>query len=252
MINIKKLTKSFENNLVLKGVDLTIEKGDTMVVMGASGCGKSVLLKLIIRLLDPDSGEIWIDGKEITHLSEKQMDEVRKDIGMVFQSSALFDSLTVGENVGFCLVRRTTMTKSEIAKTVAEKLEMVGLKGIENMMPSDLSGGMRKRVSLARAISMNPQIILYDEPTTGLDPLMAEEINILIKKLHDELGVTSIVVTHDMKSAFSVATKMAMLKNGEIIAVGTPNEMRSNSQPWVFDFINTGIFCDDPNKLTTR
>lgn len=246
MIKIKNLIKSFESNLVLKGVNLDIEKNDTMVVMGASGCGKSVLLKLIIRLLDPDDGEIWIDGKEITQLSEKQMDEVRKNIGMVFQSSALFDSLTVGENVGFCLARRTEMTKSEIAKTVAEKLEMVGLKGTENIMPSDLSGGMRKRVSLARAISMNPQIVLYDEPTTGLDPLMAEEINILIKKLHDELGVTSIVVTHDMKSAFSVATKMAMLKNGEIIAVGSPDEMRSSREPWVSDFINTGIFCDDP------
>ncbi len=248
MIKIRNLTKSFENNQVLKGINLDIEKNDTMVIMGASGCGKSVLLKLIIRLLDPDSGEIWIDGREITHLSEKQMDDVRKNIGMVFQSSALFDSLTVGENVGFCLARRTDMTKPEITKTVAEKLEMVGLKGIENVMPSDLSGGMRKRVSLARAISMNPQIVLYDEPTTGLDPLMADEINTLIKKLHTELGVTSIVVTHDMKSAFSVATKMAMLKNGEIIAVGTPDEMRSNNEPWVSDFINTGIFCDDPKR----
>lgn len=246
MIEIKKLTKSFENNQVLKGIDLSIKNGETMAVMGASGSGKSVLLKLIVGLLAPDDGEIWIDGKEITNLSEKQMDEVRQEIGMVFQSGALFDSLTVGENISFNLVRRTEMSKAEIAKTISEKLEMVGLKGIENMMPSQLSGGMRKRVSLARALSMDPQIILYDEPTTGLDPLMSAEINLLVKKLHDELGVTSIVVTHDMKSAFTVATEMAMLKNGEIVAIGTPKEMRSSSEPWVFDFINTGIFCDDP------
>jgi len=242
MITIKNLTKRFEDNLVLKGINLDIEKADTMVVMGASGCGKSVLLKLIVGLLKPDDGEIWIDGKEITGLSEKQMDEVRKNIGMVFQSGALFDSLTVGENVAFSLVRRTNMSKSEIAKTVAEKLEMVGLSGIEDMMPSDLSGGMRKRVSLARAISMNPQIVLYDEPTTGLDPLMSEEINTLINKLHNDLKVTSIVVTHDMKSAFTVATKMAMLKNGEIAASGTPDEIRSDTDPWVSDFVNTGFF----------
>jgi len=246
MIEIKKLTKSFESLQVLKGIDLSIKNGETMAVMGASGSGKSVLLKLIVGLLAPDDGKIWIDNKEITNLSEKQMDKVRQNIGMVFQSGALFDSLTVGENVSFSLVRRTEMSKAEIAKTVSEKLERVGLKGIENMMPSQLSGGMRKRVSLARAISMEPQIILYDEPTTGLDPLMSTEVNALIKKLHDELGVTSIVVTHDMKSAFTVATEMAMLKNGEIVAVGTPEEMRSSSEPWVFDFINTGIFRNDP------
>jgi phospholipid/cholesterol/gamma-HCH transport system ATP-binding protein len=246
MIEIKKLTKSFESRQVLKGIDLSIKNGETMAVMGASGSGKSVLLKLIVRLLPSDDGEIWIDGKEVTNLSEKQMDEVRQNIGMVFQSGALFDSLTVGENVSFSLVRRTEMSKAEIAQKISEKLGMVGLEGIENMMPSQLSGGMRKRVSLARAISMDPQIILYDEPTTGLDPLMSTEINALIKKLHDELGVTSIVVTHDMKSAFTVATEMAMLKNGEIVAIGTPEEMRSSSEPWVFDFINTGIFRNDP------
>jgi phospholipid/cholesterol/gamma-HCH transport system ATP-binding protein len=184
MITIKNITKKFDDKLVLKGINLDIEKASTMVVMGASGSGKSVLLKLIVGLLKPDDGEIWIDGKNIMELSEKKMDEVRKNIGMVFQSAALFDSLTVGENIGFSLVRRTNMSKSEVTKTVAEKLEMVGLGGIENMAPSDLSGGMRKRVSLARAISMNPQIVLYDEPTTGLDPLMADEINMLINKSH--------------------------------------------------------------------
>jgi phospholipid/cholesterol/gamma-HCH transport system ATP-binding protein len=245
MIIIKDITKKFDDKLVLKGINLDIEKASTMVVMGASGSGKSVLLKLIVGLLKPDDGEIWIDDKNIIELSEKQMDAVRKNIGMVFQSGALFDSLTVGENIGFSLVRRTNMSKSEITKTVAEKLEMVGLGGIENMMPSDLSGGMRKRVSLARAISMDPQIVLYDEPTTGLDPLMADEINMLINKLHDELKVTSIVVTHDMKSAFTVSTKMAMLKNGEIAASGMPDEIRSNTDPWVVDFISTGFFYEE-------
>jgi len=245
MIKIKNLFKSFEDHLILNGIDLIIENSDTMVVMGASGCGKSVLLKLIIGLLKPDEGEIWIEDKEISKLSEKQMDEVRKNIGMVFQSGALFDSLTVGENIAFSLVRRTNMSKSEIAKTVAEKLEMVGLSGIENMMPAELSGGMRKRVSLARAISMNPQIVLYDEPTTGLDPLMSDEINTLISKLHNELNVTSVVVTHDMKSAFTVGTKMAMLKNGEIVASGTPDEIRSSKDQWVYDFVNTGFFYKD-------
>jgi phospholipid/cholesterol/gamma-HCH transport system ATP-binding protein len=245
MIKINNIFKSFEDRLILKGIDLIIENSDTMVVMGASGCGKSVLLKLIVGLLKPDEGEIWIEDKEISKLSEKQMDEVRKNIGMVFQSGALFDSLTVGENVAFSLVRRTNISKSEIAKTVAEKLEMVGLSGIENMMPSELSGGMRKRVSLARAISMNPQIVLYDEPTTGLDPLMSDEINTLISKLHNELNVTSIVVTHDMKSAFTVGTKMAMLKNGEIVASGTPDEIRSSKDQWVYDFVNTGFFHED-------
>jgi phospholipid/cholesterol/gamma-HCH transport system ATP-binding protein len=245
MIIIKDITKKFDDKLVLKGINLDIEKASTMVVMGASGSGKSVLLKLIVGLLKPDDGEIWIDDKNIIELSEKQMDAVRKNIGMVFQSGALFDSLTVGENIGFSLVRHTNMSKSEITKTVAEKLEMVGLGGIENMMPSDLSGGMRKRVSLARAISMDPQIVLYDEPTTGLDPLMADEINMLINKLHDKLKVTSIVVTHDMKSAFTVSTKMAMLKNGEIAASGTPDEIRSNTDPWVVDFISTGFFYEE-------
>jgi len=245
MIKIKNLFKSFEDRLILKGINLIIENSDTMVVMGASGCGKSVLLKLIVGLLKPDEGEIWIEDKEISKLSEKQMDQVRKNIGMVFQSGALFDSLTVGENVAFSLVRRTNMSKSEIAKTVAEKLEMVGLSGIEDMMPSELSGGMRKRVSLARAISMNPQIVLYDEPTTGLDPLMSDEINTLISKLHNELNVTSIVVTHDMKSAFTVGTKMAMLKNGEVVASGTPDEIRSSKDQWVYDFVNTGFFHKD-------
>jgi phospholipid/cholesterol/gamma-HCH transport system ATP-binding protein len=238
MILVKDLIKGFEGHPVLKGVELEVEKGETMVIMGRSGCGKSVLLKLIIGLLKPDGGQIWVDGKEITGLTEKQMDEVRKKFGMVFQSSALFDSLTVGENVGFSLSRHTNMSREQIAQVVAEKLDMVGLYGVEDAMPADLSGGMKKRVSLARAISMDPEIILYDEPTTGLDPVMAEEINLLIARLHDRLQVTSLVVTHDMKSAFSVATRMAMMYDGKIIATGTPEEFRQSTEPAVRQFLD--------------
>jgi phospholipid/cholesterol/gamma-HCH transport system ATP-binding protein len=217
MILLKDLRKEFNGQPALKCVNLEVEKGETMVIMGRSGCGKSVLLKLIIGLLEPDGGRIWIDGKETTDLTEKQMDEVRKKFGMVFQSSALFDSLTVGENVGFSLSRHKDMSREQIAQVVAEKLELVGLRGIEDSMPADLSGGMKKRVSLARAISMDPEIILYDEPTTGLDPVMAGEINLLIARLHDRL---------------------AMMYDGEITAVGTPEEFRQSTEPVVRRFLD--------------
>ena len=241
MILIKDLFKQFEGYQVLNGVNLTVENGETMVIMGCSGCGKSVLLKLIIGLMKPDRGEIWIDGRETTDLTEKQMDEVRKRFGMVFQSSALFDSLTVAENVAFSVSRHTNMTREQIADLVAEKLELVGLGGTEDVMPVDLSGGMKKRVSLARAISMNPEIILYDEPTTGLDPVIGEEINRLIVELQDKLKVTSLVVTHDMKSAFSIGTRMAMLYDGRIIEEGPPDEFRRSTEPVVKQFIGLGI-----------
>lgn len=239
MISVKGLSKSFGDRVVLKGVNLEVHAGETMVIMGTSGTGKSVLLKLLIRLIEPDSGEIWIDGKDITKLNNKEMDEVRKKIGMVFQFSALFDSLTVGENVGFGLYRHTNLDKKEIERIIAEKLELVGLPGIENVMPIELSGGMRKRVSFARAISMDPQIILYDEPTTGLDPITADEINNLINKLHDQMGVTSIVVTHDLKSAFTVATRIAMLKDGIIAFEGKPEEIQRCNDPWVRSFVKS-------------
>lgn len=237
MILLEDLSKEFEGHQVLKGLNLKIEKGETMIVMGCSGCGKSVLLKLIMGLLEPDEGRIWIDGREITSVTEKQMDEVRKRFGMVFQFAALFDSLTVGENIGFSLSRHTDMTREQVAQVVAEKLELVGMPGIEDDMPADLSGGMKKRVSLARAISMDPEIILYDEPTTGLDPITAREINLLIAKLHDRLKVTSIVVTHDMESAFLTGTRMAMLHDGRIIAEGTPEEFRRSTEPTVRQFL---------------
>lgn len=240
MILIRDLSKTFEGHQVLKDLNLEVEKGETLVIMGRSGCGKSVLLKLIIGLLEPDEGNIWVDSKDLTSLAEREMDEVRKRFGMVFQSSALFDSLTVGQNVGFSLSRQTKMSREQIVQVVAEKLRLVGLHGIEDVMPADLSGGMKKRVSLARAISMDPEVILYDEPTTGLDPVMAEEINHLITEMHDTLKVTSLVVTHDMNSAFSVATRIAMLHDGRIIAVGAPEEFRRSTEPVVRQFLDAG------------
>ncbi len=249
MILVKDLFKQFDDHQVLNGVNLTVGKGDTMVIMGGSGCGKSVLLKLIIGLLEPDKGKIWIDGEEITDLTEKQMDEVRKRFGMVFQFSALFDSLTVAENVGFSISRHTKMTREQIADLVAEKLELVGLGGTEDVMPVDLSGGMKKRVSLARAISMDPEIILYDEPTTGLDPVAAAGIDRLIAELHDKLQVTSLVVTHDMKSAFSIGTRMAMLYNGTIIEEGAPDEFRRSTEPVVRQFLEPGMFGSEHREL---
>jgi len=237
MIKIENLSKEFEGHQVLKGLNLRIEKGETLVVMGRSGCGKSVLLKLIIGLIPPDEGQIWVDGSEITKLNEKQMGAVRRKFGMVFQSAALFDSLTVAENVGFSLSRHTDMSRNEITHIVSEKLELVGLGGTEELMPSELSGGMKKRVSVARAISMNPEIVLYDEPTTGLDPVTSGEINFLIAELYRSLKVTSVVVTHDLKSAFTVATRMAMLHEGKMVAIDTPDEFRKNTEPVIKQFL---------------
>ena len=248
MIQIKNLYKEFDGHQVLEGLNLEVEKGATMVVMGRSGCGKSVLLKLIMRLLKPDSGEIWIDGRDTTDLNDKQMDEVRKRFGMVFQSSALFDSLTVGENVAFSVSRHTDMSQEQIARLVAEKLELVDLSNTEDLMPVDLSGGMKKRVSLARAISMDPEIVLYDEPTTGLDPVTAEEINHLIAELHDRLKVTSIVITHDMNSAFATATRMAMLYGGKIVAEGKPDDFRQSTEPIVRQFLKQLTLNSDIGK----
>ncbi|MFQ6041987.1 MAG: ABC transporter ATP-binding protein [Candidatus Poribacteria bacterium] len=238
MIQIKDVWKSFDDNKVLQGVNLDVRRGDTMVVMGRSGCGKSVLLKLIVGLMKPDAGEIWVAGKEITKLKEKEINEVRQNIGMLFQSSALFDSMNVFENVGFMLVQHTHLSKQEIKEIVAEKLELVELPGTEELKPAELSGGMRKRVGLARALAINPDIVLYDEPTTGLDPITAAEINILIKNLSAKLQITSIAVTHDMRSAFTIANKMAMMHDGKIIASGTPEEMRKIEEPIVQRFIS--------------
>lgn len=238
MIEIKGLTKSFNSHKVLDSLNLRVEKGQTKVIIGRSGCGKSVLLKHIVGILKPDKGEVFIDGQDITKLNDKKLDNIRLKIAMVFQGGALFDSLTVGENVGFGLIEHLHIDKKELLDSIEDSLCHVGLCGIENLMPSELSGGMKKRVALARAICIKPEIILYDEPTTGVDPITADSINEMIRDLHDKIKVTSIVVTHDMKSAYKVADRIAMLYQGKIIAEGTAEEIQNTNHPIVHQFIN--------------
>ena len=238
MIEIQKLSKQFNNNLVLNELILNVQTGQTCVIIGRSGCGKSVLLKHIVGLLIPDSGKVLVEGKDVAGLKELELAALRAKISMVFQGGALFDSMDVGENVGFSLLEHTQMSKKEIAARVEESLSLVGLGGIGNLMPSELSGGMKKRVALARAICIKPEIILYDEPTTGVDPITADSINELIRSLHDKLKVTSLVVTHDMKSAYGIADKIAMMYRGRIILEGTPNQIQQTHDPVVHQFIN--------------
>lgn len=238
MIEIKNLSKSFNAHKVLDGLNLNIEKGQTTVIIGRSGCGKSVLLKHIVGILKPDKGQVFVDGCEISRLKEKELDAIRMRVAMVFQGGALFDSLTVGENVGFGLIEHLDIDRKELLERVEEALCAVGLCGIENLMPSELSGGMKKRVALARAICIKPEIILYDEPTTGVDPITADSINELIKNLHDKLKVTSVAVTHDMKSAYRIADSIAMLYQGKIIAEGSPEDIQNTKHSIVHQFIN--------------
>jgi len=237
MIEIKDLYKTFDGHQVLDGVNLTINTGETTVIIGRSGCGKSVLLKHIIGLLKPDSGQIIIDGRDVAKMDEKELSSLRMKFGMLFQGAALFDSLDILGNVGFGMIEHTNIGQEAIRKRVKECLALVGLRGIEHKKPAELSGGMRKRVGLARAIALRPQIILYDEPTTGVDPIMGDAINDLIVELHNKLKVTSIAVTHDMTSAYKIADRMAMLYNGTIIAVGTPDEIKGTKDPVVRQFI---------------
>ena len=237
MIQLKEVFKSFGNNHVLRGVNLEIKCGESMVVIGGSGTGKSVLIKCVIGLLHHDKGEIHVDGKEISDLDEGEWNELRKKFGMLFQRDALFDSMLVWENVGFALRRHTPLADEEIKGIAVEKLKLVGMTDVENLMPSELSGGMRKRVSLARAIAMEPAILLYDEPTTGLDPIMANVINELIVTMREKLDVTSIAITHDMNSAYRIADRIAMLYKGEIIEVGTPDQIKSSQNQIVQQFI---------------
>jgi len=238
MIEIINLCKSFGDHKVLDDLNLTINTGETTVIIGRSGCGKSVLLKHIIGLMKPDSGQVIIDGRDITKVDGKELNGIRMKFGMLFQGAALFDSLSVWENVGFNLLEHTKRSKEKIMSRVVECLGLVGLSGVERLKPAELSGGMRKRVGLARAICMNPEIILYDEPTTGVDPIMGDAINDLIRELHDKLKVTSIAVTHDMTSAYKIADKIAMLYNGRIIAVGKPEEIKHIKDPVVNQFIH--------------
>jgi len=237
MIEIINLSKSFGDNKVLDNLNLTIDSGETMVIIGRSGCGKSVLLKHMIGLLRPDLGQVIIDNNDVSRMDEKHLDRLRLSFGMLFQGAALFDSMTVGENVGFALREHTDTEEKVVQEKVARALELMGLRGIERLMPAELSGGMKKRVGLARAICNDPDIILYDEPTTGLDPIMADAINDLIVELNHRLKVTSIVVTHDMVSAYKVADRIAMLHKGKIIAIGTPHEIKNTKDPAVRQFI---------------
>ncbi len=237
MIEIRDLHKAFDDQPVLRGVSLNIEKGKSHIVIGRSGCGKSVLLKHIIGLLLPDSGDVRVDGVSIPSLSRRELYRVRKKIGMLFQGAALFDSMTVAENISLGVREHRMVDESELPDLVAEKLAMVGLKGIENKFPSELSGGMKKRVGLARALMMEPEYILYDEPTTGLDPVMADAINEMIISVTEQMGVTSIVVTHDMVSAYKIGDMISMLHEGRVRFTGTPEEIRACDDPIVQQFI---------------
>jgi len=238
MIDLKNVSKSLAGHKVLDGLNLKIEKGITCVIIGRSGCGKSVTLKHIVGIMKPESGEVFVDGKNVCLLKEKELNALRMKIGLVFQGGALFDSMTVAENVGFGLIEHNHIPRKELLERIEESLFLVGLCGIGNLMPSELSGGMKKRVSLARAICIKPEIILYDEPTTGVDPITADSINELIISLHDKLKVTSIVVTHDMTSAYKVGNKIAMLYQGKIIAEGSPQEIQKSEHPVVHQFVN--------------
>jgi len=241
MIKIKNLFKSFQGKEILRGINLEVNQGEVMVIMGPSGCGKSTILRHLNGLLRPDQGEVYINGEEVTSLNEEKLNLLRRNIGMVFQNAALFDSLTVRDNVAFGLKYHTSLTLEEQEEVVQEKLALVGLSGKENLLPAELSGGMQKRVSLARAIALNPQIILYDEPTSGLDPVMSHVIDQLILKMRRELGVTSLVVTHDMTSAFRIADRMAMLQQGQVLQIGTPEEIQKSTIPMVQQFIHGEI-----------
>jgi phospholipid/cholesterol/gamma-HCH transport system ATP-binding protein len=236
-IACRNIHKRFALKRVLKGVDLIINPGETLVIMGQSGCGKSVLLKHLVGLVTPDRGHIYVDGEDITHFGRKKLFEMRMRFGMVFQGSALFDSMTVGENVGLALREHTGKPPDEVDEICDSKLRMVGLDGIAGKRPSELSGGMKKRVGFARAIAMDPECVLYDEPTTGLDPIMSDVINKMIIKLNKELEITSIVVTHDLASAYKVGDRIAMLHNGKIIFAGTPDEVRNTNNETVRQFV---------------
>ncbi len=237
MIRLVDVRKSFGGKEVIHGIDLTVNDGETLAVIGGSGSGKSTLLRLMIGLIPPTSGEIWIGDKNIAGLAEEELDEIRLHMGMVFQYSALFDSMTVGDNVAFGLREHTSLSEEEIKKVVAEKLELVGLPGAESMMPTSLSGGMKKRVSLARAIAFGPEIIFYDEPSSGLDPIMTAKIDELITSTQKALKVTSVVVTHDMHSACRIADRIAMVAAGELVACEPVEEFLKLKDERVREFL---------------
>jgi len=242
LIQLKNVNKSFGERKVLQNVNLDVYAGETLVIIGRSGVGKSTILKLMAGLAMPDSGEVWIEGEEICHLKEGELNELRKKMGVVFQYAALFDSLTVFENIAFRLLRDFKMTDAQAVEVVKRKLELVGLKDdLLSLKPAQLSGGMRKRVGLARAIAVNPEIILYDEPTSGLDPVTSEAINDLILDMQKKLKMTSVVVTHDMHSAYKVANRIAMIYDGKIIGIGTPDEIKKSKDPYIVQFVTGSV-----------
>jgi len=237
MIKLDDVYKSFGEKKVLEGFSLEVDEGETMVIIGYSGTGKSVAIKHIVGLLFPDSGTVFVDGLEVPELPREQLYALRGSIGYVFQFAALFDSMTVGENIAMALRKMRTMTEPEIAERVSESLALVDLDGAESKFPAELSGGMRKRVGIARAIAKRPKYILYDEPTTGLDPVTSAVIDELMIRMREKLGVTSVVITHDMRSAYTVGTRIAMLYEGKVRQVGTVEEIRKTTDPVVRQFI---------------
>lgn len=238
VVEVKDLTKEFEGILVLDGINLKIYKGETFVVMGGSGCGKTTLLRHMIGSLKPTSGRIFLFSKDITDLYAEELDSIYKRIGMAFQSAALFDSLTVAENISLPLREHTKLENSVINTMIKIKLELVGLRGFENLLPSELSGGMRKRVAFARAIAMDPDVVFYDEPTSGLDPIAASVIDKLIIDFSKKLSLTNVVVTHDMKSAMAIANRIAMIYEGKLLEVGSPREIKDSKNRIIQQFIN--------------
>ena len=249
VIDVVKLSKSFGKLVVLEDVNLSVEEGESLVILGGSGTGKTVLLRCIMGLLQPDSGHVSLEGRNIQQMSRDELFQARKEIGMCFQMAALFDSMTVEQNVGFALKRHTTMTKAEIKARVEECLNLVGLRDTEKLRPAELSGGMKRRVGFARAIALKPKILLFDEPTTGLDPVMTDVIGRIIMDLKQELGVTSITITHDLKSAFAIADRIALLFRGRCLAVQKPEEFRVNPNEVIQQFLRgdaDGPFLQDP------
>ena len=238
MINLRRLKIAFGSKVVLNDIDLEVYKGETLAVIGPSGTGKSTVIKVLTGLLAPTAGSVVIDGQETGGFNDDQWDELRCHMGVVFQYSALFDFLSVGENVAFGLRRHFKLSEDEVQQRVATLLEMVGMPGTQQMMPAELSGGMKKRVGLARALAMQPQVVFYDEPTSGLDPVMTMTISRLIRKTQRALGVTSVLVTHDMESAYYAADRIAMLYKGKIVQIGTADEIKNSSNPIVHAFVN--------------
>jgi len=238
VVEVADLFRNFGDRAVINDLSFTIHRGETLVIMGGSGCGKSTLLRHIVGVMKPTAGSVKIFGEEITTMSEREIASVRRRFGMLFQSGALLASMTVGENVALPLSQHTNMTPVEIEEVVTRKLQMVGLTGFENLKPAEISGGMKKRVGLARALALDPELLFSDEPTSGLDPIMTAVVDKLTLELTRESGMTAVVVTHDMTSAFRIATRMIMLNHGKIIAQGTPEEIRTSSNPEVQQFIN--------------